>query len=851
MQKRNASYYDFHPACSGRDRIGKLSLLVSAALAAPLLWTSPAQAQTAQSVGARSEDEIIVTARKKEESILKVPVVVTAVSGETLQALQVNDITDLPRLVPSLSLGSNLLSIGPQVTLRGIGTTSSDPGVDQSVSLNIDGMALGHGLAFSSGMFDVGQVEVLKGPQSLFYGKSSPGGVISLRTADPTDEVEVIARASYEFEARNKRGELIVSGPLSETLGARVATTFTDGDGYFRNKAGDPIPGTGAQRGLNREGLKKEFIARGTLLWEPSDSFSARAKFTHAYTRAVHPENPQFKNCPEPGQAFGFGSGAPGSPIPAAPNFLTPVDPIPIIAYECEIDRTTYSVYPDPAFFSNNPTLFGGVPSLMNDQNYGTLELNYDLTPEISLNSTTGYYHLKSRSFFGRTETVGPFLAVSNYFSRREFTEELRLNSDFSSPLNFTLGAFMQDGKVYDRVIFHRNTTFGFIPTTALNTDRSTEIDIKTYSLFGQLRYKLTEQLELSGGVRWTDETRKETVFDFETDTDITSTLPVPRINANNFAPEATITYTPTDDLTLFASYKKAYKSGSFKIAVPAVRGEDNAFGDEKIDGYEIGLKSRLMDRSLLLNLAFFDYHIEGLQVGGITPSDNGEPVIKTVNAGKAHTYGVDMDLAYYPAAVDGLKLNASVAWNRARYTELNNLGCYNNQTIANGCVNFPDPNALDPETGLPRFTAQELSGSQMVRAPEWSGSVGFSYEMPVGSDMTLQFTNNNQFSSKYPTFSGVNVPNNSNFQKGFVKVDANLTLKGPEDRWDVSLIGKNIFRKQTASTCYTNNAAGASFLGGNNAGGVSPSTAGLPETGCYLDSGRAVYIQLTFRPFG
>ncbi|MCB2076728.1 MAG: TonB-dependent receptor [Novosphingobium sp.] len=813
----------------------------------PASWSVPAAAQS-ETVASRGD--IVVTARKREESILKVPVVVTAVSGEMLDTLQVTEVTDLPRLVPSLLLGSNLLSIGPQVTLRGIGTSSSDPGVDQSVSLNLDGMSLGNGLAFASGMFDVGQVEVLKGPQALFYGKSSPGGVISIRTADPTDEFEVMARAGYEFDSRAKRGELIVSGPVSETLGARFATTYSKADGYFINNA-VPIPGTGGQLGERREGQPREFIARGTLKWEPDSRFSARLKFTHAYNKSIHPEHPQHKYCPNEGEAFGFGSGVPGSGIPAAPNFLTPVDPVPFIVFPCKLDRYTPSVYPDPDSFAWITLPNGGKPFVRTNQNYGTLELNYDLSPELGLTSTTGYYHLKSASLFGRTEGTGPLFTVTNAYSRREFTQELRLNSDYSGPLNFTLGAFYQDGRIFDRVAFQRNLTFGFIPATILNTDSSTTVDIETYSLFGQLRYKLTDQLELAGGVRWTDESRSERVYDFRNDVDITATLPNPSISSSNFSPEATITFTPTDDLTLFASAKQGYKSGSFKIAVPAVPGEDNSFGDEKVQGYEVGLKSRLLDRSLLVNLAFYDYYYKGLQVGGISPSDDGVPSIRTVNAGRARTYGVDLDATYYPPSVEGLSLNASVSWNHARYTLLNNIACFTNQTIAMGCVNFPNPLRLDPATGLPRFTAQELSGTQMVRAPEWSGNFGFTYEMPVGSGMRLQFANNNQFSSDYPTFPAINVPNNSHIQKGFIKVDANVALKGEEDRWEVALIGRNIFRKQTASTCYANNGAGQNFLGGDNSGGTTMSAAGLPETGCYSDSGRSIWVRLTFRPFG
>lgn len=821
---------------SSVGRAREWGAIASFAVLSPAFCAVPALAQSSESVAPAGSGDIIVTARKREESILKVPVVVSVVSGEKLETLHVTDVTDLPRLVPSLFLGANLLSIGPQVTLRGIGTSSSDPGVDQSVSLNIDGMSLGHGLAYASGMFDVGQVEVLKGPQALFYGKSSPGGVISIRTADPTDDFEVIARAGYEFEARAKRGELIVSGPLSDTLGARFATTYSKADGYFKNAA-VPIVETGAQAGYKRESRPREFIARGTLRWEPTDRFSARLKFTHAYNKATHPEAPQLKYCPEPGQAFGVGP-------------LAPVNPIPLIHYPCKLDRTVYNVYPDANSYSNGPLPNDGKPTLKSDQNYGTLELNYEIIPQIDLTSTTGYYHLKSSSLFGRTAAAAPFFAVTNNFSRREMTQELRLNSDFASPFNFTLGGFFQDGRMYDRVGFHRNLIYGFIPPTILNDDRATTVHIKTYSLFGQLRYKLTEQLEIAGGVRWTDETRRETVFDFQNNVDLTPTLPVPKINANNFSPEATITYTPTDDMTLFASYKKGYKSGSFKIAVPAVAGEDNSFGDEQVQGYEVGLKSRLLDRSLLLNFAFYDYYFKGLQVGGITPSNEGVPVIRTVNAGKARSYGVDLDFAYYPPGIEGLTLNAAIAWNRARYTELNNIGCYTNQTIAMGCVNFPNPLSLDAETGLPRFTAQELSGTQMVRAPEWSGNFGFTYEMPIGSGLRLQFSNNNQFSSKYPTFPAVGVPNDSDNQKGFIKVDANVTLKGAEDRWEIALIGRNIGEKITASTCYTNNGAGQNFLGGNNAGGVTASAAGLPETGCYTDAGRQIWIRLTWRPF-
>ncbi len=466
-----------------------------ALLSAAAFVPSAAYAQSGDEAASRDSSDIIVTARKRQESILKVPVVLTAVTGEQLTSNQITTVTDLPRLVPGLVISGNILSIGPQVTIRGVGTSSFDPGVDQSVSLNIDGLSLGQGLAFGSAMFDVGQVEVLKGPQALFYGKSSPGGVISLRTADPTDEFELIASAGYEVEAREGRGELIVSGPLSEGVKARVAAMYSRGQGYFIN---DAIPdlATGGLAPTNRRNPQpRNFVIRGTLLFDPTDNFSARLKFTHAYDRSENAELKQLANCLEPGQTITFGSGIPGSGIPAAPNFLTPVDPISFIGNDnCKYDRFAPQVYLSPAAFPGVPN--GGVPFLQNKQDFGTLELNYEPSSALTLTSTTAYYQLKSSSSVNPTLSVrsAPLFGVTNRFSRREFTQELRLNSDYQGPFNFTLGAFYEDGQLRDRVNFIRNIRFGaispqivgqpFLPfLDILNDDR--EFDCQDQDIFG------------------------------------------------------------------------------------------------------------------------------------------------------------------------------------------------------------------------------------------------------------------------------------------------------------------------------------------------------------------------------
>src|SRR5579862_2122787 len=213
-------------------------------------WLSAGVADAQESPSAYGQppqqlEEVIVTARKRAESLHDVPVTETAIAPQTLENLQITDITDLPDLVPGLVTGHSLLSIGTMVSIRGVGTSSNDPGIDQSVSLNLDGLSLQQGLAFNAGTFDLGQIEVLKGPQELFFGKGSPAGVISLRSADPTDQKELIATAGYEFEAINPRAEFIISGPVTDTLKLRLATMYSASEGYFHNNA-VPLVSTGA-----------------------------------------------------------------------------------------------------------------------------------------------------------------------------------------------------------------------------------------------------------------------------------------------------------------------------------------------------------------------------------------------------------------------------------------------------------------------------------------------------------------------------------------------------------------------------------------------------------------------------
>jgi len=813
--------------------------MASAAVVLGLGWFAPAQAQADEpSAEAADRGEIIVTARKRQESILTVPVIETVLSAEKLENHQIVDVQGLTAHVPGIKVGNSVLTIGTQISLRGVGTSSLDAGIDQSVSLNIDGLQLSQGLAFQSGFFDLAQAEVLKGPQALFFGKSSPGGVIALTTADPGTEWEAIARASYEFEARQKRGELILSGPLTDTFGLRLAGMYSDEDGWFKNKA-TAAPGFGgAGPRFKRLSPSEKWIFRGTAVWEPSTEFKARLKVNLTHDRTEGGGSPQVGSCPD-------GIGAP-SGIP----FFNPNE-------DCKYDRVQYLVDFSPDAFPI--AINGGVPFLDLDQHFGTFEMVARPSKDITVTSTTGYYKAKSSTFINSTSAgyAASLLYTDNTFRRRDFTQELRIDSDFSDfPVNFLAGIFYQDGYVYNRVTAGGNTAIdlsgGLAPTPVtlppLLASGEHNLFIDSVSLFGQLRWKPVETLEVAGGARWTAETRRDraTAINFATMAYDRVITPTPEISSKNWSPELTLTYTPTDDLTIFAALKQAYKSGSYTITSPlSVIATDNSFNDERVRGGEIGLKSRLLDRSLNLNLAFYYYRYKGLQVGSTEPTEaggpsGGLPITRTLNAGSAKVYGVDFDASYRVPSVDGLSLNAAVNWNKARFLKLENVPCYGGQTIALGCI--------PTQIGAGVAPVQDLSGIPLVRAPEWQATFGFDWEMPLGDGLRLAFGNSNEYSDRFLSGLGRRA---DLYQKSYVKVNAYLTLKDAEERWEVSLVGNNLNNRITSGNRSPSNYANSVILFGQNTGTNTLGPAGVDEILTFNEPGRQVFLKLTLRPAG
>lgn len=216
-------------------RTSLVSLALTTAL--PIPAAAFAQDSSGSEEAVSSADEIIVTALRRDERLVDAPVAITAVTGETLNKYAATKLGDISTLVPSLIAGRAASGSSASIFLRGVGSTALSAGFDQSVSFVVDGMAMSRGREISLSQYDVKSIEVLNGPQALFFGKNSTGGLINITTNNPTDTFAAGLKAGYGFEAREKYGEGYISGPLSNTVRARLAFRASDSDGAYTNTA--------------------------------------------------------------------------------------------------------------------------------------------------------------------------------------------------------------------------------------------------------------------------------------------------------------------------------------------------------------------------------------------------------------------------------------------------------------------------------------------------------------------------------------------------------------------------------------------------------------------------------------
>ncbi|MDP3673804.1 MAG: TonB-dependent receptor [Novosphingobium sp.] len=823
----------------------KMLLLAASSLALLAQPTTvAAQEAAASDEGSGGIEEIVVTARKRNETTQDVPVAVTAISAARIERYDLTSLERVAAQTPSFVIGRAPSGAGATLVLRGIGSNTTSIGLEQSVAVIVDGAYYGQGRTINEGFFDLGRLELLKGPQALFFGKNATAGVVSITTADPGNELEVIARAGYEFTAKQIIGEAIFSTPISDTLGIRIAGRASKMyDGYFKqlgsvqpypttDRLSTAVPGTVTTHtsGPAGDGRAREAYVRATLKWEPTDSFTATIKGNYGTNRS---DNPSASSviffCPSGVTAF-------NAAIPCRRKFASSANRFPA-AIAASVP------------FANSDGQTGN--------QYKSAAVNANLVYKsdyLTLTSVTNYnWNNNTFQFDGdsvsRAGAGGVFATEDTDF--RAFSTEFRALSTLDGPINGMVGAYYQHTKRdYDAWtasggLENSLATPSFRRYLANSKDSQTRGD--TLAMFGQLMVKPVEQIEITGGARYTGE-HKESYFlqPYSHPVRVAQGIFLPGVTLrsnqdfDNLSPEATISYKPTRNIHVYAAYKTAYKSGGFSnsgILSPSAGIADFEFEPEKAKGYEVGLKTILMDRQLRLDLNAYNYEYTNLQLDFFRSDIF---AFTTINAGSARTKGVEFEFEFAPNALDGFNLRGALNYNRARYGDAPGAPCYAGQTRNTGCTLV-----LVPATGLsvpfnPAVNTvanrQNLKGLPTANAPEWSGALGVSYDADFGSSLKFGVSADARYSDDYlPTAFG----NPFTRQPSYVTLDAALRIGTADERWKFALIGKNLTNELYAT-------------GGTDAPNTGSGTGGL--TGVIADQigfaslPRTVQAQVTFR---
>ncbi|WP_162256173.1 TonB-dependent receptor [Sphingopyxis sp. Root154] len=744
---------------------------------------------TSETRAAGNDDEIIVTARKTQERLLDVPVAASTLSAEALTRYATSDLSNIAEQVVGVQLAKGISSTsGGSFSIRGVGNLANDLGNEQPVAINIDGVQLTRGRVVSVSQFDVERIEVLKGPQSLFFGKNSPAGVVSILSTNPKigGPVEGYAKVQYQFTTNTPSFEGAVSLPISDTFAIRVAGRASKmHDGYVRNVAqplADPFP---AEAGLILPGATYEDLpgtqvsaARVTAVWEPSDDFQAVLKSLYSVERTRG------------------GSGV--------REIL-----------QCGGTRpTTYGI-PDPTgdCAGNNVISNGLPPALVVANLYNAPEdgkpfsrtrvwlssLNMDVTlGPVTVTSVTGLFDFANGAFDNFDYTSYGQATNTQRETGWQFTQELRAVSDFDGPINFSAGIFYQKDR-RDYVSGTKiaalgpfagpgefNGIYDSLITTASNRGSA-------YSAFGQLRWKILDTLELAGGVRWTHEKKSTDIGNIFNRLAPFSPAGIrykPKFSGDNVSPEATLTWKPAPNLTIYGAYKTGYLSGGSSNPATVVNYSVLAdplrpfrYDEETVEGGEIGIKASLFGGQLTGDLTVYRYDYKGLQVQTFDATTTS---YFTQNAGGARNQGIEGQLRYRVAPELTLRVAASYA--DTKFTDYDGGQCYAGQPLspapAPGQSKVPG-NCYPIGAGKGRY----LTGLRYGPAP-FQAIAGMTYDTPIGDgSWNFGLTFDGYFYNRTPAW---NIPTSpggaphSNF-------NASVRFYQPDNGWEVAAIFTNL----------------------------------------------------------
>ena len=755
--------------------------------------------------------EVVVTARKRDENIQNIPVAVTAISGAEVERFNLTSVEDVANKTPQLIIARGSSGSGADITLRGIGSSSENIGIEQSVSVNVDGVYYGQGRAIDEGVFDVASVQVLKGPQALFYGKNATAGALAILTNDPTDKREASITAGYEFNAEEPYVEGIASGPVGDKLGLRLAFHYSDQqNGYLRNTATEQTyhtfdVATGALNSgptavpPNFLGGAKDALVRLTAKWMPTSRLTVTAKGTFD----DHQSNNNADNivtvyCPlgTPQSEAGL-----ANPNPCGHHFSAAQPAFPL-----EI--------------ANVPGSLEGKAGGQDFEHYrdGNAYLKIDYEADaFTLTSTSAYQRLFNEWGDNQNFSGAPSVYGAERFDWDQVSTEERVTTKFKDPINFAGGVYFQTTDLD----FRQDVDFAGAQNTAAPAidefvayNKLSHTTGHTYAVFGQGIWDILPSVELTAGARYTHELKSSYFLQPYVNPTVTF-LFVPYDPANpatsvrakqtfdNVSPEVTLTWKPSSVVTLYGAYKTGYKSGGFSNSAILSTGTfpgDLEFKPETAKGFEAGVKTTLFDHQLRIDADVFDFLYSNLQVDFFnTPTFN----YVTLNAASARTYGVEATVDYAPRAVAGLVLHFDGAYDDSHYGQFiapcspagitYEQGCDLHRVVSAGGGSYTfTPNCGDADN--PHCDFMNVDGRPTALSPKWTAVIGGDYERALNASLKVGLAVDVRLSSGYiaspfPSDTALNIDH----QNAYGVLDAALSLSSTDRHWVLSVIGKNL----------------------------------------------------------
>ena len=789
--------------------VSRLSIL-AVTTALTLSLAMPAFAQN-------SNDEVVVTATKRNETIFDVPLAVTAVTGDTLEQAQIRDISDLQNIAPSLLFSQSTGSNQTVLTIRGIGTPGQNSGLEQSVGVVIDGVFRGRPGSALNDYIDINQIEVLRGPQGTIFGKNTTAGVINVRTAKPSFDFKAKADVTLgNFDLQQYRAS--ISGPITDTLAASLSGSRQTRDGFVTSI----LDGSDVN---NRD----RWSVRGQLLWEPTDDISLRIIGDHA----EGDEN----CCAAVPVLLGPSAGL----IQALGGTLPPTTPGTLGGSTgglVDFDERVTTITPEqPLEDPLNDTGISG-------------ELTWDLGPVVAT-ALAAYREFESVPLTdGDISTLNLFTATTAAQDLDEVSLEFRLTSDTDGPFEWIAGAYLfnQDIEANQFLAFGPDTrnffaavtptvpnplTMGTTTINVLNliealtmtppntffaegvvSDDNFFQDSNSFAFFGNATWHVTDRLDITGGVRYTNESKDA---DFQiNNTGAFSQLPLGLIAGGMFSGlsnlqtvpavvpfqaefddddisiAASLSYEVSDALNLYARFSQGYKSGGFNLnrngpnTAPGAPGQVSNFAalvaadptltplqslqdavtfqPENTNAYELGFKSRFLENRLKLDGTFFFQSVEDFQANAF----NGT-TFSIINAGEVESFGFELDYSF--AITEDLFLTGGGSFQDVEYASFTNSGATNAQIQA----------------GMP---VQDLTGER----PNFASDVVLTGALNYKRDLTEKIGLNSRVGYRYRSeYTTAQDNDPTSLQDGFVTIDATLGFEFYDGLVGLDFWGKNL----------------------------------------------------------